>query len=285
MKPPLHQADALPPPSWSTTDAYGKVERWYGEEQMRAALASQPQQVEPGTLPVAYLRPITHPDWLEVCDAETQGAFPVYAATQEAEPVAWQARTSGKSWGPPVTSLKIADGLAKDGYEIRELYTAPQQAAAEIDVEGLTQVLNQARCNEGRTVGNRELALRVVHFLKARQAPEAPAAAQAYRDATPDLHVGDSAFESWFESYSPSGKGDKQRARDAYAAGMGDPLLAAQPAPEDLRRDAERYRWLRNSPVANGTVLAMHFGGSRMQDFDAAIDAALAASKQGGAPK
>lgn len=40
-------------------------------------------------------------------------------------------------------------------------------------------------------------------------------------------HVGDSKFESWFSTYDPSGKGDKQRARDAYAAGLGD-----QPAPD-----------------------------------------------------
>jgi hypothetical protein len=30
--------------------------------------------------PVAFLRPITHPDWLEVCERDTDGAFPVYAA-------------------------------------------------------------------------------------------------------------------------------------------------------------------------------------------------------------
>ena len=52
----------------------------------------------------------------------------------------------------------------------------------------------------------------------------------AYKDSTPHLHVGDSAFESWFSEYNPAGKGDKQRARDAYAAGMGDPLVA--PAPQ-----------------------------------------------------
>jgi hypothetical protein len=50
------------------------------------------------------------------------------------------------------------------------------------------------------------------------------------------LHVGDSAFESWYSSYTPTHKGDKQRARDAYAAGMGDSLViatpAAQPAPQ-----------------------------------------------------
>ena len=45
-------------------------------------------------------------------------------------------------------------------------------------------------------------------------------------------HVGNSAFESWFSSYSPAGKGDKQRARDAYAAGMGELAQVVQAKPE-----------------------------------------------------
>ena len=45
-----------------------------------------------------------------------------------------------------------------------------------------------------------------------------------------ELRIGDSAFESWYSSYSPAHKSDKQRARDAYAAGMGDPLVTAAPA-------------------------------------------------------
>ncbi len=57
----------------------------------------------------------------------------------------------------------------------------------------------------------------------------APQPLPAYKDSTPELHVGDSAFESWYSAYSPAHKGDKQRARDAYAAGMGDPLVTAAP--------------------------------------------------------
>ena len=53
-----------------------------------------------------------------------------------------------------------------------------------------------------------------------------------YKDSTPGLHVGDSAFESWYSAYNPAHKADKQRARDAYAAGMGDPLVTASPAPQ-----------------------------------------------------
>lgn len=59
-----------------------------------------------------------------------------------------------------------------------------------------------------------------------------PAPAQ-YKDSTPQLSVGESSFESWFESYNPANKGDNQRSRDAYAAGMGDPLVAAAPAQDE----------------------------------------------------
>ena len=74
---------------------------------------------------------------------------------------------------------------------------------------------------------------RLMHALYAAQevAGQAPAqAAPAYKDSTPELHVGDSAFESWYSTYNPAHKADKQRARDAYAAGMGDPLVTAAPA-------------------------------------------------------
>lgn len=52
-------------------------------------------------------------------------------------------------------------------------------------------------------------------------------------------HVGDSAFESWFSDYSPAGKGDKQRARDAYAAGMGELLQVAQAKPEQAAQPTQ----------------------------------------------
>ena len=60
------------------------------------------------------------------------------------------------------------------------------------------------------------------------------AGAQPYSDSTAELSVGDSLFEGWFSEYSPANKGTKQQMRDAYAAGMGDPLViaaGAQPVP------------------------------------------------------
>jgi hypothetical protein len=63
---------------------------------------------------------------------------------------------------------------------------------------------------------------------------EQPAPVQAaYKDSTPHLSVGESSFESWYDQYllsAPVHQENKQRLRDAYAAGMGDPLVVAAPA-------------------------------------------------------
>lgn len=82
--------------------------------------------------------------------------------------------------------------------------------------------------------GGAEIAASVEAELRAKMAAalavQSPAA-MAYRDSTPGLHVGESAFESWYDQYlltAPVHQSGKQRARDAYAAGMGDPLVAAQ---------------------------------------------------------
>ncbi|MDQ0082872.1 hypothetical protein J2W35_003231 [Variovorax boronicumulans] len=82
------------------------------------------------------------------------------------------------------------------------------------------------------------------NFAALASRPEAPPAsaspatvaqpAAKYSDSTPRLHVGDSAFEDWYQNYLPNSVGHKQIARDAYAAGMGDPLVmarTAQPCP------------------------------------------------------
>lgn len=56
-----------------------------------------------------------------------------------------------------------------------------------------------------------------------------------YHDSTPKLHVGNSAFEDWFQQQPfATQTGIKQMCRDSYAAGMGDPLvtyITPQPAP------------------------------------------------------
>lgn len=77
--------------------------------------------------------------------------------------------------------------------------------------------------------------------LLRQPAPQPPAVAQElpYKDSTPKLSVGNSSFESWFSGYSPMHKGDKQRARDAYAAGMGDPLVTTAAPVLAALHDAE----------------------------------------------
>ena len=68
-----------------------------------------------------------------------------------------------------------------------------------------------------------------------------------YKDSAPHLHVGDSAFESWFQAQPfATQTGIKQISRDSYAAGMGDPLVVAdsqqqaEPVHGDIR--ALKYR-------------------------------------------
>ena len=51
--------------------------------------------------------------------------------------------------------------------------------------------------------------------------------ARKYKDSTPHLRVGDSAFEDWFQARSFGAPSLKQACRDSYAAGMGDPLVVA----------------------------------------------------------
>ena len=77
-------------------------------------------------------------------------------------------------------------------------------------------------------------------------APKAEVA-PAYKDSTPELHIGNSAFEGWYSTYSPSHKSDKQRARDAYAAGMGDPLVTAAPAATGDDRPSETVKFVDES--------------------------------------
>jgi hypothetical protein len=48
-----------------------------------------------------------------------------------------------------------------------------------------------------------------------------------YVDCCPQLNVGGSAFEDWYQAHPKACTGDKQLARDAYVAGMGDPSAAA----------------------------------------------------------
>jgi hypothetical protein len=55
--------------------------------------------------------------------------------------------------------------------------------------------------------------------------------------AEPVAHVGDSAFEGWFQGYRPGLRVLKQMLRDAYAAGMSDPTAAQPPQPVQPRSD------------------------------------------------
>lgn len=67
-----------------------------------------------------------------------------------------------------------------------------------------------------------------------------------HKDSTPQLHVGDSFFESWFADYTKppingyKNSSVKQWMRDAYAAGMGDPLVVARKAAQQQAEPSEK---------------------------------------------
>jgi len=83
-----------------------------------------------------------------------------------------------------------------------------------------------------------ELAQRADDWADAVERLSRYGAAPQYHDSTLGPHVGNSSFESWFSDYDPAGKGDKQRARDAYAAGRKDTkrfaVPQAQPSDEEI---------------------------------------------------
>lgn len=117
---------------------------------------------------------------------------------------------------------------------------------------------------------------------------QAPAqAAPAYKDSTPELHIGDSVFESWYSTYSPAHKSDKQRARDAYAAGMGDPLVVAAHTPQadSVQEDADPLQGAANwLAQAHGQFCVAVLQGCLMIGYNRAKrlhDASIAARKQG----
>ncbi len=112
-------------------------------------------------------------------------------------------------------------------------------------------------------------------FDKMTVAARGQAPAGAYKDSTPHLNVGDSSFESWYAGYVKEGtKGLKQHCRDAYAAGMGDPLVGAAPTPQADRVTAPAagaVAGLGWPELRNRLAMAMlGFGGRQHQTLDAA---------------
>lgn len=94
------------------------------------------------------------------------------------------------------------------------------------DIHNLSKWLN-----EEQTAPIDRQALARVLAMAVQPAPVQP----AYKDSTPHLSVGESSFESWFGGYVLNLQcvSSKQMARDAYAAGMGDPLVTAAPVQQE----------------------------------------------------
>lgn len=78
------------------------------------------------------------------------------------------------------------------------------------------------QCEPCKTAAERDALQNEIDHLRSALAQQV----EPYQDSTPELSVGDSSFESWYSTYPRQGV-SKQVARDAYAAGMGDPLVTA----------------------------------------------------------
>jgi hypothetical protein len=80
-------------------------------------------------------------------------------------------------------------------------------------------------------------------------------------------HVGESRFESWYEQHPKACGGDKQLARDAYAAGLGDTIrLIANQADEPFGYfRALPFGWTDCSPNEEGAIALYERGPSPMQ--------------------
>lgn len=82
-----------------------------------------------------------------------------------------------------------------------------------------------------------------------------------YKDSTPELHVGNSAFEDWFQQQPYAlVAGVKQMCRDSYAAGMGDPLVTyAHPLNlEEPSGDEGFVAQIATMPLINLLQLVIH---------------------------
>ena len=101
-------------------------------------------------------------------------------------------------------------------------------------------------------------------------------AAPAFIDSTPELHVGGSAFESWYSDYllnAPVHQPMKQYARDAYAAGMGEPgrkeIMSDkyQPTQDQFDNDVAGGLELSDAGMSLRDYFAAHVIGAAFQDL------------------
>lgn len=101
---------------------------------------------------------------------------------------------------------------------------------------------------------------------------------QAAQPVAERWHVGDSAFESWYDQYlldAPVHQGAKQKARDAYAAGMGERAATAPPKAVPLTDEQSRLATEAvNEVMAQAQVFASAYSliGSRFDGGNAQYD-------------
>ena len=151
-------------------------------------------------------------------------------AQADARPVAYQRRMRAYEREEWSDWHDVHEGVALDCektptlngwvYEIRRLYTHPETSAPGLSEE-VREWIKTALSYLGMTVYPLGLKATGEDLLT-----RASAATVGEASAAPKLHVGESSFEDWYQDYAARLTGNpKQTARDAYAAGMGDPLV------------------------------------------------------------
>lgn len=181
-------------------------ERW----NRRAALAAQPAAEAPAGLDALY-KPSDMRDGLEAIrrygldtlSGRTDGPADATWYRAAVNEMARRARVALETAPQPAAEARPVRNREAD----RERFTDPE----------FNRWLDEGISDAGHTVwdavGDVQAAWQGWNNRQFYAAPPARPVAQ---------HVGDSHFESWYSTYDPAHKGDKQRARDAYAAGMND---------------------------------------------------------------
>lgn len=262
----------------------------------RALTAAQPAQAGERKAFIHWMT-ATYPEVYKEYDAAS------YWTNGHVSALAWQARASLPT--PPAAQAGEADTGPR---VLREVFALCEDTMTKM--ESVRTEFSRGRAFEAkgisRAIGTwfqdefcgRSHMGEPVTQPAAQATPDVPetdfgnkATPEPYIDSTPHLSVGDSRFEGWFSDYDPKGKGTKQQMRDAYAAGMGDPLVTAatpEPAQLDVVRQAiedrdameSRYHALAHNLTYQGNSVAWWY--SKATAYRNAIDEVWSALRAAG---
>lgn len=238
----------------------------------------------------------------EFCRAMLTAAPTPPAQPEQADPVLVQHRKpiAGKD-GETTGYTSWIDGKGLDWWPHRYLYACPTPAQpAASSLQPVCRYISEVLAGDAAS-GEKNIARTIMHLLPLEQAalgthPQ-PAAPESADDSDGLLRViasmGAALRRLSFAAQTSGGTAGPDaelmaaigQAQQALSlGGIGAAMFACQatPAvPEDVARDAERYRWLRDMASQDWLHRNHNYQNLRGAAFDAAIDAARAAEKGG----